>query len=91
VKVRDCFQALQLKKYIDNTLGQGDLREAVRLPTGEDLNEWLAVHSKKKILDPHEPCFVLFFTIRLGSIGALLRWTTGGGMQYMAIFIRLNK
>ena len=26
------------------TLGQGNLREAVRLPTGEDLNEWLAVN-----------------------------------------------
>jgi hypothetical protein len=50
----DCFQGLQLKKYIDNTLGQGDLREAVRLPTGEDLNEWLAVHSKKK--NPRPSC-----------------------------------
>ncbi|KAF8698731.1 hypothetical protein HU200_034984 [Digitaria exilis] len=35
-----------LKKYIDTTLGQGDLREAVRLPIGENLNEWLAVNSK---------------------------------------------
>ncbi|CAN6300584.1 unnamed protein product [Urochloa humidicola] len=35
----------QLKKHIDNTLGQGDLREAVRLPPGEDLNEWLAVNT----------------------------------------------
>ncbi|CAN6294754.1 unnamed protein product [Urochloa humidicola] len=34
-----------LKKHIDNTLGQGDLREAVRLPSGEDLNEWLAVNT----------------------------------------------
>lgn len=46
LKVRDCFQGLQLKRYIDTTLGQGDLGEAVRLPIGENLNEWLAVHSK---------------------------------------------
>ena len=40
------FQGIQLKRYIDKTLGEGDLREAVRLPIGEDLNEWLAVNSK---------------------------------------------
>ncbi|KAB2017793.1 hypothetical protein ES319_D08G186500v1 [Gossypium barbadense] len=35
----------QLKKHIDATLGSGNLREAVRLPPGEDLNEWLAVNT----------------------------------------------
>ncbi|KAF7138597.1 hypothetical protein RHSIM_Rhsim07G0137800 [Rhododendron simsii] len=35
----------QLRKHIDATLGSGNLREAVRLPPGEDLNEWLAVNS----------------------------------------------
>lgn len=35
----------QLKKYIDATLGSGNLKEAVRLPPGEDLNEWLAVNT----------------------------------------------
>lgn len=38
-------QGAQLKKHIDATLGSGNLREAVRLPPGEDLNEWLAVNS----------------------------------------------
>ncbi|RCV44378.1 hypothetical protein SETIT_9G368700v2 [Setaria italica] len=38
-------KGLQLKRYIDTTLGQGDLGEAVRLPIGENLNEWLAVHT----------------------------------------------
>ncbi|CAL4939898.1 unnamed protein product [Urochloa decumbens] len=38
-------KGVQLKQHIDSTLGQGDLREAVRLPVGEDLNEWLAVHT----------------------------------------------
>ncbi|KAK6131796.1 hypothetical protein DH2020_034492 [Rehmannia glutinosa] len=35
----------QLKKHIDATLGSGNLREAVKLPPGEDLNEWLAVNT----------------------------------------------
>ncbi|XP_057506791.1 MOB kinase activator-like 1A [Actinidia eriantha] len=35
----------QLKQHIDATLGSGNLREAVRLPPGEDLNEWLAVNT----------------------------------------------
>lgn len=41
------MQGAQLKKHIDATLGSGNLREAVRLPPGEDLSEWLAVNSKK--------------------------------------------
>jgi len=40
------IQGVQLKKHIDATLGSGNLRDAVRLPPGEDLNEWLAVNSK---------------------------------------------
>ncbi|KAK4396853.1 MOB kinase activator-like 1A [Sesamum angolense] len=39
-------KGVQLKKHIDATLGTGNLREAVKLPIGEDLNEWLAVNSK---------------------------------------------
>ena len=39
------LQGAQLRKHIDATLGSGNLREAVKLPTGEDLNEWLAVNS----------------------------------------------
>ncbi|KAA3460364.1 MOB kinase activator-like 1A [Gossypium australe] len=39
------MQGAQLKKHIDATLGSGNLREAVRLPPGEDLNEWLAVNT----------------------------------------------
>ena len=38
-------QGLTLKRHIDATLGQGNIREAVRLPPGEDLNEWLAVNT----------------------------------------------
>ena len=39
------MQGAQLRKHIDATLGSGNLREAVRLPPGEDANEWLAVNS----------------------------------------------
>ena len=38
-------QGLTLKRHIEATLGQGNIREAVRLPPGEDLNEWLAVNT----------------------------------------------
>ena len=42
----------QLRQFAEATLGSGSLRKAVRLPEGEDLNEWLAVNglidSKKK-------------------------------------------
>lgn len=34
-----------LKQHIDATLGSGNLREAVLLPPGEDLHEWLAVNT----------------------------------------------
>lgn len=37
-----------LKEYAEQTLGSGNLRLAVHLPEGEDLNEWLAVNSKLK-------------------------------------------
>ena len=36
----------ELKKYVDATLGSGNLRQAVVLPAGEDLNEWVAVNSE---------------------------------------------
>ncbi|XP_065851289.1 MOB kinase activator-like 1A [Euphorbia lathyris] len=35
----------QLQKHIDATLGSGNLREAVKLPPGEDVNEWMAVNT----------------------------------------------
>ncbi|KAK6139676.1 hypothetical protein DH2020_018514 [Rehmannia glutinosa] len=35
----------QLMRHINATLGSGNLREAVKLPPGEDLDEWLAVNT----------------------------------------------
>ncbi|KAL9618536.1 MAG: hypothetical protein Q9160_006792 [Pyrenula sp. 1 TL-2023] len=34
----------QLRQFAEATLGSGSLRKAVKLPEGEDLNEWLAVN-----------------------------------------------
>lgn len=36
----------QLRQFAEATLGSGSLRKAVKLPEGEDQNEWLAVNSK---------------------------------------------
>jgi MOB kinase activator 1 len=36
----------QLRQYAEATLGGGSLRKAVKLPEGEDENEWLAVNSE---------------------------------------------
>ena len=35
----------RLHEYVVKTLGSGDLRQAVKLPDGENLYEWLAVNS----------------------------------------------
>jgi MOB kinase activator 1 len=37
----------QLRQFAEATLGSGSLRKAVKLPEGEDLNEWLAVNGKE--------------------------------------------
>ena len=52
-------QGLTLKRHIDATLGQGKVREAVRLPPGEDLNEWLAVNT----VDFYNAISVLYSTL----------------------------
>jgi hypothetical protein len=36
----------QLRKYAEQTLGSGNLRNAVVLPEGEEAMEWIAVHGK---------------------------------------------
>ncbi len=37
----------QLRQFAEATLGSGSLRKAVKLPEGEDLNEWLAVNGEE--------------------------------------------
>lgn len=36
---------MQLKQIAQMTLGSGNMSLAVELPSGEDLNEWLAVNA----------------------------------------------
>jgi MOB kinase activator 1 len=38
----------QLRQFAEATLGSGSLRKAVKLPEGEDLNEWLAVNGRHR-------------------------------------------
>ncbi|ESQ42063.1 hypothetical protein EUTSA_v10015917mg [Eutrema salsugineum] len=49
----------QLEKLITATLGSGNLREAVRLPPGEDINEWLAINT----IDFYNQVNVLYATL----------------------------
>jgi MOB kinase activator 1 len=37
-------KGLTLKQHIEHTLGTGAIEDAVKLPPGEDINEWLAVN-----------------------------------------------
>jgi len=43
--IQEGTKQYQLKQYAEATLGSGNLRLAVKLPEGEDLNEWLAVNT----------------------------------------------
>jgi MOB kinase activator 1 len=42
----------KLSEYAKATLGSGNMRAAVMLPKGEDLNEWLAVNSQQQQQQP---------------------------------------
>lgn len=48
-----------LRQYAEATLGSGSLRQAVVLPEGEDLNEWVAVH----VVDFYNQINMLYGTI----------------------------
>ncbi|KAK4551160.1 hypothetical protein RGQ29_032497 [Quercus rubra] len=59
-------QGAQIRKHIDDTLGSGNLREAVKLPTGEGLNEWLAVMFEGwKLIRPLFGCVLFFLALFL--------------------------
>lgn len=49
----------KLKRHIDVTLGSGNLLEAVKLPPGEDLREWLAVNA----VDFYNAIAILYTTL----------------------------
>lgn len=46
----------QLKQYAEATLGSGSLRKAVKLPEGEDKDEWLAVNGKSSTVGAEAFC-----------------------------------
>lgn len=45
-KIPEGSHAHDLLKYSSATLGSGNIKMAVQLPDGEDINEWIAVNSK---------------------------------------------
>jgi len=52
-------KGIQLKQHIDATLGKGNIMEAVALPDGEDLKEWLAVNT----VDFYNAISILYSTL----------------------------
>ena len=61
----------ELMRHAAVTLGSGDLRQAVLLPEGEDLNEWVAVNSKRVFF-----CSCIQFELYIFSVSStiLSRW-----------------
>lgn len=53
------LQGLELKRHVDVTLGKGNIYEAVKLPPGEDVREWLAVNT----VDMYNAISVLYLTL----------------------------
>lgn len=58
------------------TQGSGNLRTAVLLPEGEDLQEWIAVHGQP---------FVLFHVLTMGLIKAVVDFFNHVNMLYGTI------
>jgi hypothetical protein len=48
-----------LKRHVDVTLGRGKIYDAVKLPEGEDVREWLAVNT----VDMYNAVSVLYMTL----------------------------
>ncbi|CAD5226948.1 unnamed protein product [Bursaphelenchus xylophilus] len=69
----------ELLKHANCTLGSGSLREAVKLPQGEDLNEWIATN----IVDFFNQISLLYGMIsEVCSSESCPRMTAGGGVEY---------
>jgi MOB kinase activator 1 len=52
----------QLRQFAEATLGSGSLRKAVKLPEGEDQNEWLAVNSKAYLAELYSIYLLMFWS-----------------------------
>ena len=55
-RIQDGSHVHDLMKHASRTLGSGNIKLAVQLPDGEDLNEWIAVNSKL-VHRPASPSF----------------------------------
>ena len=62
----------QLRQFAEATLGSGSLRKAVKLPEGEDLNEWLAVNGKVTL----EACSSRLIQAMLTVWSNVQQWST---------------
>jgi len=56
---RNIKQRFQIAKYADCTLGSGNLKQAVKLPEGEDKNEWIACN----VVDFYNQINMLYGTV----------------------------
>jgi len=52
-KIPEGTYQYNLTNHASATLGSGNLRIAVRLPLGEDINEWVAFNSKCQSVNSH--------------------------------------
>ena len=66
----------QLRQYAEQTLGSGSLRKVVKLPEGEDQDEWLAVNGPPPSFLPlSTPCLLTVYS------RGLVRGGAGGGVH----------
>mmetsp|Transcript_9657 Transcript_9657/g.29084 ORF Transcript_9657/g.29084 Transcript_9657/m.29084 type:complete len:214 (-) Transcript_9657:375-1016(-) len=73
-------KGLTLKRHIEATLGSGNIRDAVRLPVGEDLFEWLAVNT----VDFYNAVSVLFGTLdEYCTVHSCSLMTAGSKYEYL--------
>lgn len=69
-------KGLTLKQHIEHTLGTGAVEDAVRLPPGEDMNEWLAVNTGGKA-----GWLSWLASLGQGAVGEAVRLPLGEGMN----------
>lgn len=77
---RTAGQSESLREFAQSTLGSDALKEAVKLPPGEDEQEWIAVH----VVDFHNQINMLYSTITLlCSPTSCPKMTAGEKYEYL--------
>lgn len=67
----------EMLSYASATLGSGNLREAVKLPQGEDPNEWIAVNGTYTSVDNQESLW--------GGVVFRFLWVIGVGVFFCLV------